>query len=72
MALGVEDFNEIRLLRPPQVDMIWTLLDNKLSAEAVGSLSNTLRGMKESSTIRTYSFCSLSGVSSPFFTQASN
>lgn len=61
ISLGVEDFNTVRLLRPAQPDITWSLED-RLHKDVVQSLSRTLQGMARSASIRTYEFCSLTDV----------
>ena len=59
MNLSVTDFNEIKLLRPPQPDMTWSLIDGKLSKEELDSVCQTMQKMATSTTVRTYHFRSL-------------
>ena len=61
ICLGVEDYNEVRLLRPAQPDITWSLED-RLHREVIQSLNRKLQGMARSSSIRTYNFCSLKDV----------
>ena len=62
MNLSVADFNEIKLLRPPQPDMTWSLIDGKLPKEELDSVILTMQKMATSTTIRTYHFRSLPDV----------
>ena len=62
MNLDVADFNEIKLLRPPQPDMTWSLIDGKLPKEELESVSQTMQKMESSTTVRTYHFHSLSDL----------
>ncbi len=57
--LSVADFNEIKLLRPPQPDMTWSLIDGKLPKEELDSVFQTMQKMATSTTVRTYHFRSL-------------
>ena len=59
MNLNVTDFNEIKLLRPPQPDMTWSLIDGKLPKEEFESVLQTMQKMATSTTVRTYRFRSL-------------
>ena len=59
MNLSVTDFNKIELLRPPQSDMTWSLIDGRLSKEELDSVFQILQKMVTSTTIRTYRFRSL-------------
>ena len=59
MNLSVADFNEIKLLRPPQPDMTWSLIDGKLPKEDLDSVCRILQKMVSSKTVRTYRFRSL-------------
>ena len=60
-CLGIEDYNEVRILRPPQPDITWSLED-RLHRDVVHSLARKLHGMAHSSSVRTYKFCSLNDV----------
>ena len=57
--LSVTDFNEIKLLRPPQPDMTWSLIDGKLPKEEFDSVLQTMQKMATSTTARIYRFRSL-------------
>ena len=59
MNLSVTDFNEIKLLRPPQPDMTWSLIDGRLPKAELDSVLQTLQKMATSTTVRTYRFRSL-------------
>ena len=59
MNLSVADFNEIKLLRPPQSDMTWSLIDGRLPKEELNSVFQILQKMVTSTTVRTYRFRSL-------------
>ena len=59
MNLSVADFNEIKLLRPPQPDMTWSLIDGRLPKEDLDSVFQILQKMMTSTTVRTYRFRSL-------------
>ena len=59
MNLSVTDFNEVKLLRPPQPDMTWSLIDGKLSKEELDSILQTIQKIATSTTVRTYRFRSL-------------
>lgn len=59
MNLSVTDFNVIKLLRPPQPDMTWSLIDGKLPKEELDSVFQTMQMMTTSTTVRTYHFRSL-------------
>lgn len=62
--LSVENLNEIILLRPPQQNMTWSMLDGKVSEEELDSLRQTLQMMATSRTTRTYHFLSMSTLHS--------
>jgi len=64
MSLSVENMNEIMLLRPPQQDMTWSMLDGRVSEEELQSVCNTLHRMATSRTIRTYHLRSTSTLHS--------
>ena len=59
MNLSVSDFNEVKLLRPPQPDMTWSLIDGRLPKEDLDSVSQILQKMVTSTTVRRYRFRSL-------------
>lgn len=61
ICLGVEDYNEVSVLRSPQPEITWSLED-RLPKDVVESLSRKVHGMARSSSIRTYNFCSLNDV----------
>ena len=59
MNLSVTDFNEVKLLRPPQPDMTWSLIDGRLPKEDLDSVFQIFQKMMTSTTVRTYRFHSL-------------
>ena len=59
LNLGVENLNEIKLLRAAQQDMTWSFADDVLSEADLSSLSNMLHSMGLSPSVRTYHFRSL-------------
>ena len=59
LGLSVENFNEMRLLRPPQSDMTWSLADERIPKKELDSVCMTLKIMLTFTTIRTYHFRSL-------------
>ena len=60
MGMSVNNFNEIRLLRPPQLDMTFSTVDGKVPKEELESVCRTLQKMATSPTVRTYHFWSTS------------
>lgn len=59
VGLDADDNSKIRLLRPPQSDMTWSLADDRVPREDLSSICNTLKYMLVSRTIRSYHFRSL-------------
>lgn len=64
LNLGVENLNEIKLLRAAQQDMTWSFADSVLREADLSSLSQTLHTMGMSASVRTYHFRSLSDLHS--------
>lgn len=64
LNLSVENMNEIKLLRAAQQDMTWGLADGVLREADLSSLSQMLRTMGMSPSVRTYHFRSLSDLHS--------
>ena len=60
MKLSVDNFNEIKLLRPPQLDMTFSMVEGKVPKEEFESVSRILQKMATSTTVRTYHFHSTS------------
>ena len=56
LGLSHESFNELKLLRPPQTDMTWSLADQKTPKEGIKSVTTSLNDMLTSPTTRTYHF----------------
>lgn len=61
ISLDVNMLLEIRLLRRPQIDMIGSFANNRLSEDNVKSLNRGLEEVASMSTIRSFGFHSLSG-----------
>ena len=59
MNLSITDFNEIKLLRPPQPDMTWSLIDGRLPKKDLDFVFRILQKMATSTTVRTYRFRAL-------------
>lgn len=59
LSLSVANFNEVKLLRPPQSDMIWSLADDRVAKETIDSICDTMRKMLTFSTVRSYYFRSI-------------
>ena len=64
LSLNIENFNEIRLLRPSRSDMTWSLADERTPKEALTSVCVVLKTMLTSSTIRKYCFRSIQDLHS--------
>ena len=64
LNLGVENLNEIKLLRAAQQDMTWSCVDGVLREADLSSLSQMLHTMGMSASVRTYHFRSLSDLHS--------
>lgn len=64
LSLSVDNCNEIKLLRPPQSDMIWSLADDRVTKEELQIVCDTTREMLTSSTVRLYHFSSMSDLHS--------
>lgn len=62
MSMSVENLNEISILRLPQQDMTWSMLDGKVSEEELDLLRRTLHIIATSRTARTYHFRSASAL----------
>ena len=60
MSLSVDNFNEIKLLRPPQLDMTFSMVEGRVPREEFESVGRTLQKMATSTTVRTYHFRSTS------------
>ena len=60
--LSIENMNTIKLLRAAQQDMTWGIADGVLAEADLSSLSDVLRSMGTSPSLRTYQFRSLSGL----------
>ena len=58
ICVGLDDMNEIRLLRPPQPDITW-ILEDRLHRDVIQSLARKLKGMTHSFSVRTYEFSSI-------------
>ena len=64
LNLNIENFNEIRFLRPSRSDMTWSLADERTPKEALTSVCITLKTMLTSWTTRKYCFRSLQDLHS--------
>jgi hypothetical protein len=60
LSLSVDHPNKIKLLRPPQSDMIWSIAEDRVTKEDLDLICDTLKEMLTSSTVRTYHFNSMS------------
>ena len=56
IGLSVDHSNEIKLLRPPQLDMTLSMIEGKLPKEESQPVGRMLQKMATSATIRTYHF----------------
>ena len=64
ISLDVNMLLEIRLLRRPQIDMIGSFANNRLSEDDVKSLNRGLEEVASMSTVRSFGFHSLNGKGS--------
>lgn len=62
LSLSVDNFNEIKLLRLPQSDMIWSLADDRVTKAELDFICHTMREMLTTSTVRSYHFSSMSDL----------
>lgn len=64
LSLNVVNSNEIKLLRQPQSDMVWSLSDARVLTEQVARVCDTMRKMLVYPTVRAYHFRSISDLHS--------
>ena len=64
LGLSVDSPTEVKISRPPQSDMTWSLADGKVHAEDLDTICRTLNDMFVSRTTRTYDFRSLTDMHS--------
>lgn len=62
LSLEIDHLTEIKVLRPPQSDMIWSLAEDKATKKDVDTICEILKLMRSSTTVRSYHFRSLSDV----------
>ena len=61
LALAVDNYNEIRILRPPQKDIFMSLTDYGLSDETINAWRAMLWAVGRSFVVKSYQFRSISG-----------
>ena len=64
LCLSTENLNEIKILRPPQTGMTWSLADDRVSREEIALICAILKDMLTSSTTRVYHFRTLNDLHS--------